>query len=466
MKTILLIIITFLASVTQAAPPSAPPNVIFFLIDDLGWTDLGCYGSTFYETPHIDQLAKEGMRFTAAYSAAPVCSPSRASIMSGKNPARLGFTGHITAILDYRHPSGSRLIPPRDHMRLRLRETTIAEALKPLGYTSAHIGKWHLGTEPYWPLSQGFDFNIAGNTHGSPPTYFDPYLNPAKEWNPGLVTMQGMNEGDYLTDRLTDEAIGFITEHRNKPFFLHLSHYAVHTPLEAQQPLIDKYRAKKEHDKSQFSEKYAAMIESVDISVGRILATLKKLKLDDHTLVIFFSDNGGLASSTNNAPLRAGKQTLYEGGIRVPLIIKWPGQTAPGSTNHTPVHSDDLMPTITHITTGDAAHPTPEHQYDGQSLVPLLTGREGFATRPLYWYYPHYAKRPGAVLRVGDYKLIEFYDPPAVELYNIASDLSEVTDLAGAMPGRVKQMREQLANWLVEIDAITHTANPEFKVKR
>jgi arylsulfatase A len=451
------------AGVASAAGPTTagptPPNIVLFLVDDLGWSDLGCYGSTFYETPHTDGLARDGMRFTAAYAAAPVCSPTRASLIAGQNPARLGFTGHITAILKYRYPKDGRIIPPQDHMRLRLEEVTIAEALKPAGYVSASIGKWHLGEEGLWPLEQGFDINIAGTTHGSPPGYFYPYERPKSKWNRSISTLHGGVEGEYLTDRLTDEAVRFIEDNKARPFFLYLTHYSVHTPLQAPRPLVEKYEQKLLRDTSGKNATYGAMVETVDQSLGRVLATLERHGLSDNTIVVFFSDNGGLSSATNNAPLRAGKQQLYEGGIRVPLIVRWPGQVPAGEVSDLPVISHDLYPTFAELA-GSAARPG---KTDGRSLVPLLTGGEELPERALYWYYPHYAKRPGAVVRDGDWKLIEFYDPPAVELYHLGVDLGEEQDLAERHPARVAAMRGQLAHWLADVGATLHTPNPAFR---
>lgn len=436
------------------------PNFVFILVDDLGWRDLGCYGSTFYETPRIDRLAEQGMQFSAAYAAAPVCSPTRASIMSGKSTARLGFTGHITAILKYRYPDNGRIIPPQDHMRLRLRETTIAEVLKPAGYVSASIGKWHLGPEKNWPRAQGFDFNIAGGTHGSPPNYFYPYKDAEKSWNSEITTLKGGSPGEYLTDRLTEEAIQFIESNRSKPFFLYLTHYAVHTPLQAPRKLVEKYEAKLKHDQSQKNAVYAAMIEAVDTGVGRVLDTLDRLKLTENTVVIFFSDNGGSSRATNNHPLRGGKQDLYEGGIRVPLIVRWPGHVAASSNCDVPVISDDFLPTMAEAAGLSKSLPA---ELDGRSLMPLLTSESEMPSRRLFWYYPHYARRPGSVVREGDFKLIEYYDPPQVELYNLAEDLSEAHDLAKTMPDKVSAMRQSLSEWLTSSGTIMHTQNPAFQ---
>jgi arylsulfatase A-like enzyme len=439
------------------------PNFVLILIDDLGWKDLSCYGSTFYETPNIDRLAQESMLFTNAYSACPVCSPTRAGLMTGKDTARLRFTGHITAIGRHRHPKNSRIVPPDDRMYLPLEEVTIAEVLKPAGYVSASIGKWHLGTEQYWPLEQGFDLNVAGWTHGSPPAYFYPYKNPHSKWNPSIPTLKGGKPGEYLTDRLTDEAIKFIRANKNRPFFLYLTHYAVHTPLQAPERLVSKYKAKLKTDQSQKNATYAAMIENLDANVGRVLRALEQLGLADDTVVIFTSDNGGAGSVTNNAPLRAGKGYLYEGGIRIPLFIKWSGRVRVGSISHTPVTSEDLYPTVLEIA-GDRTKPP--DKIDGKSLVPLLTDKGKLKREAIYWYYPHYspqAKQPGAAIRAGDYKLIEHYDPPGVELYNLAEDIGEQVNLAEKMPQKTEQLLTKLHDWLKSVNAKMHTPNPEYK---
>lgn len=437
-----------------------PPNVVFILVDDLGWRDVGCYGSSVFETPHIDRLADEGMRFTQAYANCPVCSPSRAALMTGKNPARIGFTGHITAILAHRHPEGSRILPPDDRQYLAHEEVTLAEAVKAAGYTSASIGKWHLGQEGYWPTDHGFDVNVAGWTHGSPPDHFYPYEAPDKPWNPSIPTMSGGEPGEYLTDRLTDEAIAFVREHRDRPFFLYLTHYAVHTPLQAPEELVEKYRNKLDGTEG-VDPIYAAMVESLDTNVGRLLAEVDALGLTDNTLVVFYSDNGGLSSATNNAPLREGKAWLYEGGIRVPLIVKWPGTVAPGAVCDAPVIGSDLYLTICEAA-GSKSQPGTD--LDAVSLMPLLEGADHIDREPMVWYYPHYglSMRPGAALRKGDYKVIEWYDPQGVELYNLADDPSETRDLASAMPERAEAMRAELEAYLDRVNTIRHRPNPDY----
>ncbi len=438
------------------------PNFVFILVDDLGWMDLGCQGSSFYETPNIDRLAEQGMRFTQAYSACPVCSPTRAALLTGKDTARLQFTGHITRHKRHRHPDNSRIIPPDDRMYIRPAEITIAEALKPAGYASASIGKWHVGHEPkYWPTEQGFDINIAGYTHGSPPTYWSPYENPEKDWNADIPTLKDGKKGEYLTDRLTDEAISFIQENRKRPFLLYLSHYAVHTPLEAPLDVVEKYKRKLQSDSSQKNAVYAAMIENLDQNVGRLLTSLQDLDLTQDTVVIFASDNGGLSKVTNNAPLRAGKGYLYEGGIRVPMIVKWPGHVRPGSVCGIPVTSEDIYPTMMEISGQDYL----SNNLDGKSILPLLLQTEHWKERDLYWYYPHYspqAQNPGAVIRSGKWKLIQRYDPVGLELYDLENDLSEQCDLAKQKSHLAQELQTKLVNWIESIDTKMHTINPNY----
>ena len=444
-------------------PESYPvrPNVVLVLADDLGWMDLGCQGSTFYETPHIDALAAEGTRFEQAYSNCPVCSPSRAALLSGQYPGRVGFTGHITAIGRHRYPERGAIVPPQDFMYLRHEVVTLAEALRTAGYVSASIGKWHLGGEPHWPTTQGFDTNVAGHTHGSPASYFFPYRNPALEWNPDMpnLDLSASVEGEYLTDRLTDEALAFMERNRDRPFFLYLTHYAVHTPLQAPEALVAKYEAKLATGEAGKNATYGAMVETLDDSVGRVLGKLEELGLAETTVVILASDNGGLDSVTDNSPLRAGKGYLYEGGIRVPLVIRWPGHGLPGTLVEEPVTNADLYPFI--IGLAGLPHgrfPSP----DGRSLATLIDGGE-WLPRELVWYYPHYspqARAPGAAILSKGYKLIEFYDPPSVELYNLEDDIGEDRDLSGTIPRKADELRSNLNAWIAENIPIRHTVNP------
>lgn len=434
-----------------------PPNIVLILIDDLGWRDLGCYGrDEVFETPNIDRLATQGMRFTQAYANCPVCSPSRAALLTGKDPARLHFTGHITAIGKHRYPDNSRIIPPDDYMYLRREETTLAEALKPAGYISASIGKWHLGEQGFWPEDHGFDVNVAGWTHGSPPSYFDPYEKPDQEWNSSIPTLDSREPGEYLTDRLTDDAIQFVEENRERPFFLYLSYYAVHTPLQAPAKLVEKYRKKFEGRDTGVKPTYAAMVEKVDQNVGRVLETLDRLDLAEDTIVVFFSDNGGEQDATTNAPLRESKSWVYEGGIRVPLILRWPGRVAEGTTCEEPVIGADLFATLVNAA---GLGPVAIEELDGVDLAPLFDGSGKLDERSLFWYYPHYSKsqQPGAAVRRGDWKFVEFYDPHRIELYNLADDPGETTGLAFANTGKLIELKKELNKHLVSVAAQRHT---------
>ncbi len=440
-----------------ARAPSRPPNFLLVLVDDLGRQDPGCYGNTHIDTPVMDRLAAEGMRFTNAYSSCPVCSPTRAALLTGKSTARVHFTGHITATGRHRHPEHSTIIPPDDLMYIPHGEVTLAEALKPAGYTCISIGKWHVGHEGYYPTDQGFDINIGGWTHGSPPSYWDPYTSD-KDWNPSIPTLPGREPGEYLTDRLTDEAVAFMRAHRDTPFFCYLPHYAVHTPLEAPPELVEKYRRR---NHGAIDPVYAAMVERVDQGLGRILGALDELGLTADTVVIVASDNGGLEEVTDNRPLKRGKGHLYEGGIRVPLIVRWPGRVPPGSVCDTPTLSEDLYATVTDIA-GPAT--APGKPLDGRSLKGELSGAGRIGPRDLHWYYPHYspqAKAPGAAIRSSQWKLIEFYDPPRLELYNLEEDIGETRNLAEKEPCKVRELADRLHKWLEDDGAIMHRPNPE-----
>ena len=451
-----------------AAPPARKLNFVFFLIDDMGWTDAGCYGSSFYETPGIDRLAASGMRFTDAYAACPVCSPTRASIMAGKYPARLNLTDWIGG------RRAGKLIPPTYLHHLPLEETTVAEALKQAGYTTGFFGKWHLGSKGYYPDDQGFDLNLGGHERGSPPGgYFSPYRNPKLPDGP---------KGEYLTDRLTDEALRFLDANSGKPFLLYLSHYAVHTPLQSKKELAAKYQAKagklpakeprwgvegsRKVRLVQDHPVYAGMVQSMDESVGSVLDRLEKLGLEGHTAVFFMSDNGGLSTSeghpTSNLPLRAGKGWLYEGGIREPMIVRWPGVVRPGTTCSAPVISTDFYPTMLEM----AGLPLrPEQHADGVSMVPLLKGAAALDRKAIFWHYPHYGNQggsPGGAVRAGRYKLIEFYEDDHVELYDLGKDIGETTDLAEKMPEKAAELRGMLHEWRKSVDARMPTPNPNY----
>jgi arylsulfatase A-like enzyme len=435
------------------------PNIIIFLVDDMGWKDAGCYGSSFYKTPQIDRLAAQGMRFTDAYAAGPVCSPTRACILTGKHPARLQLTDWLPGRQD--RPS-QKLLKPEIQEHLPLEEVTLAEALKPAGYVSASIGKWHLGGKGYLPQDQGFDLNVAGDSSGSPLTYFAPFRS-------GLHVMAGLEQsraGEYLTDRLTEEAEKFIESNQHRPFFLYLAHYAVHIPLKAKEQMIRKYEAM-EKSGPQTNAIYAAMMESVDESVGRILSKLETLHLSDRTIIFFTSDNGGLSvkegpdtPSTSNDPLRDGKGYLYEGGIRVPLIVRWPGVIAPGRVEHAPVSSVDFFPTLLEMA-GVAGRP----DLDGVSLGPLLRGAGSVKRDALYWHYPHYSNqggKPCGAIREGNWKLVQFFEDGRLELYNLAADLSERQNLAQDRPELASQLRDKLKAWRRAQQAQMMEPNPDY----
>ena len=444
------------------AEESLRPNVILILLDDLGWADLGCYGSTYHKTPNIDRLAAEGMRFTAAYAACPVCSPTRASIMTGKWPARLHLTDWLPGRDDM---PGQMLRRPNFRQELPLEEVTLAEHLKAAGYATAHIGKWHLGGKGFGPREQGFDLNVGGNEKGSPSGYFAPFDDRKGRGIPGL---EDAPQGAYLTDLFTDAAVKFVRENKDHPFFLYLPHFAVHTPLQAKKDLIAKYEANKNRPGQQSNPIYAAMLESADDSVGRILQELDALKLNERTIVLFTSDNGGLATaegantpSTINSPLRDGKGHLYEGGTRVPLIVSWPGSINPATTCDTPVCSIDYLPTLLELCKVAAD----QKQWDGLSLAPLLKQSGNVTRDAIYWHYPHYSNqtaKPGAAIRVGDYKLIEFYEDGRRELFHLKNDPREGTNLSDKEPDRVRELADKLAAWRKSVDAQLMSANPDY----
>jgi arylsulfatase A-like enzyme len=471
LKRFCALITVVLLAATAARSETPRPNVVFFLIDDLGWADLGCYGSQFYETPNLDRLAKEGMRFTDGYAACNVCSPTRAAIMTGKYPARLRITDWLLGRPD--RPD-QKLKRPDFQKFLPLSEVTLAEAMKEGGYATAFIGKWHLGEETnYFPEHQGFDLNIGGCGKGHPPSYFSPY---------GIPTLKDGPKGEYLNERLTEEAVKFMEQAKDKPFLLYFSHYAVHTPLQAKPEVIEKYKAKaaklpaagpeflpdrgRNVRQIQNHPIYGAMMEGLDDSVGRVMDKLRELGLESNTVIIFTSDNGGLSTAegtpTSNLPLRAGKGWAFEGGVREPLLIKWPGVTQPGSVSHEPVISTDFYPTLLAMA-GLAARP--QQHMDGVNIVPALKG-EPLPERPLFWHYPHYSNQggpPHGAVRWGDYKLIEWYEDMSVELFNLQDDIGEQHDLAKSQPKRAKELTQRLHNWRKSVKAQMPTPNPDYK---
>jgi len=459
-----------LTSVVTARAAARRPNVVFVLIDDLGWRDVGCFGSTLYETPHIDRLAAGGMKFTNAYAACPVCSPTRASIMCGKYPARIRLTNFLKG---RRNLKGSPILSADYADQMDLQEVTIAEVLKSHGYRTGFIGKWHLGGPKYYSQFQGFGINIGGSHHGMPRSYFWP------RWknNPPIV---GKFPGENLTDRLSQEACRFIEDNANRkqPFFLYLSHYSVHIPIQGKAKKVARYKANLATSPAgkgqQNNPYYAAMVETVDDSVGRVLQTLRRLKIEDETIVIFFSDNGGLATpegphtpSTTNAPLRAGKGFLYEGGIREPLIVRWPGVVKPGSVSDEPVVSIDFLPTICDMVGISFSGVKINGRIDGISVASVLKDPDShLPNRAIYWHYPHFSNqggRPGAAVRVGNWKLIERYEFGRLELYDLKNDVGERKNLAKRFPDRADRMRSMLVRWRQSVRANMPKPNPAYE---
>ncbi|NQT00791.1 MAG: sulfatase [Planctomycetes bacterium] len=430
------------------------PNFLFILADDYGWSQLGCYGSRYYETPYIDRLARQGMKFTDAYAACPVCSPTRASIMTGKYPARLHLTDFIAGgsfpYDKYRQPDWQKFLP--------LEEITIAEVLKTAGYTTASFGKWHLSIAkkppqslPYNPERQGFDESFV--------TY-----KPSSKHDP---------ESDaHNVEIITEKSLEFLQNNKDTPFFLYVTHNTIHSPILAKKKLLDKYKNKPGADLPQNNPIVAAMIEDLDNSVGSLLAKLDELKIADKTIVVFFGDNGGLEKSAKQTPLRSGKANLYEGGIREPLIVRWPGVVQQGSSCSEPVTSVDFFPTFLDIL--DLKNKAP-NTIDGLSLLPLLKQTGTMNREAIYWHYPHYHSSsigPGGAVRMGDYKLLEWFDETIsgtsnrFELYNLKLDIGEKNNLAKKMPRKTRQLKEMLANWRKKVGAQIMTPNPDYNPQR
>jgi arylsulfatase A len=503
----------------QAAPASRPPNVVLFLVDDLGWRDLGVYGSTFHETPQFDRFARASVRFTDAYAPCHVCSPTRASILTGKYPARLQLTDWLPGRRDFPFQKFKNA-PPRPH--LPFEETTLAEALKDRGYATGHFGKWHLGEDPSGPLQHGFEVRVPNWNKGWPNSG---YHAPFK--------LDGLSDspGDYLTDRLTDEALKYIEQNRSRPFFLYLSHFAPHDPIQGRADLVRKYQAKLERSapvnglpfvlegnpdakpalsrteldarikdnayrgfrvlpnqtvkikQHQDNVQFAAMVESIDESFGRVIAKLEALGLSENTIVIFTSDNGGMSAAnfgrpdrvvaqaaldaafaTSNLPLRGAKGWLYEGGIRVPLFIRWPGRGTHGTISSVPVIGTDLFPTILEMVGAPAL---PAQHVDGVSLAGLVRGGPAPERSALFWHFPHYSNHgrqsPGGAVRQGDYKLLEYFENNTVQLFNLRDDLGEQRDLAAEQPERVRQLTALLHHWRRQVSAAMMEPNPDYQ---
>ncbi len=443
----------------------ATPNFVVFLVDDLGYMDIGANNpNCFYETPNIDGLAASGMRFTDGYAANPVCSPTRYSLITGKYPSRVDATNWFSG----KRTGNFKNAVLRDEMPLE--EITLAQLLKEQGYATFFAGKWHLGKgEEFYPQNRGFDINIGGFFRGGPYTgnkYFSPFENPQMKVD--------SPPGDHLPDRLARETADFIKENKERPFLAYLSFYSVHTPLMGRPDLVEKYKTRAEAiDGKEFADEeqvygdkprrvrilqkhavYAAMVEAMDQAVGKVLTQLEDSGVADNTVVFFTSDNGGLSTSegspTSNLPLRGGKGWVYEGGIREPWLVRYPGATKPGSVSNEPICSIDLYATVAAAAGADV-----RHEIDGVDLMPALRG-EQLDRDALYWHYPHYSNQggiPGGAIRVGDFKLIERYEDGRVHLYNLADDVGEATDLASSQPNRVDQMRRQLHDWYRTVDA-------------
>lgn len=450
-------------------------NFVFILVDDLGWTDVGYNGSTFYETPNIDALSSTSIQFNNAYASGSVCSPSRAAILTGKHPARVNITDWIPG----NDPNNKKLLGPADLNELPLKEVTLAEILRDNGYKTFFAGKWHLGSQGFYPEDQGFAINVGGHEKGQPPGgYYSPYNNPKLTDGP---------DGEYLTDRLTNESISFLDTVGPEPFFLFLAYYTVHTPIQANKQHVDKFKKKfqglENQTISQRSEgdgittleqknpDYASMLYALDENIGRLIAKLKEDRLYENTTIIFTSDNGGLSTvkkeynsvaPTAVLPLRAGKGWLYEGGIRVPLLIKPANTNKENKLITEPVIGHDFYPTIL----SQAGINLPDNQItDGIDLAPLLNGRSHLDRKELYWHYPHYhgsAWTPGAAIRQGDWKLIEFYESDHSELYDLSEDISETVDLSSKYPEKVLALTTRLHELQKSMDANEVILNPEF----
>jgi len=434
------------------------PNIILLLVDDLGWRDVGFMGSRYFETPNIDRLAGQSMIFTSAYAACAVSSPTRASVMTGRYPSRVGVTDWIRARFQlgsgeikipepFEENPGKSLRTPSNPYRMESSEVTIAEVLKQSGYFTCHIGKWHLGTDDYYPEKQGYDLNIAGSDMGQPVNYFDPYKN---DQGVGFPNLEPRRKDEYLTDRLTDELTNVIDRHPNEPFFISMCYYTVHTPIMAKEEIIGKYKNKDPVD-GQKNPVYAAMIESLDQSVGNLVTTLGKHKLFEKTIIVFMSDNGGLIGPTDNSPLRSGKGYPYEGGIRIPMFVYWNGTIRPGSVCDLPVSTIDFLPTICAVTKS----PLPDAIIDGRDLSPVFLGKR-LDQVPLYWHFPHYRGSdvaPYSIIRDGDWKLIKRYEGEQFELFNLKVDPSEKTNLAKENISKVNELDQKINKWLLDTKA-------------
>ena len=444
-KSLLILLVLFVSS-SSAQTESLKrnkPNIVFILVDDLGWRDLAFMGNPIYETPNLDRLSQESIIFTNAYAPAANCAPSRACIISGLNTPRHGI--YTVGSSERGKTHTRKLVPTKNTTILKESYVTIGEALQKNNYVTATMGKWHLSNNP---KTQGFDINIAGSTAGHPKSYFSPYKNKALKDGP---------KGEYLTDRITNEAINFIATNKKNPFFLYLPYFTVHTPLQGKQNLVKKYTEKVKND-ARFNAKYGAMVENMDTNVGKILATLKELKLEENTLIIFTSDNGGLASVSSQSPIRGGKGSYYEGGIRVPFLIKWPKKIRNPKITDTPITGLDIYPTLL-----DVVNDKEKYSLDGVSLLPFLVEDRAIEERALFWHFPIYLQkvnskkeqardslfrtRPGSVIRKGKWKLHEYFEDGALELYDLEKDIQEKNNVSKENPKKVKELYSELKEW-------------------
>tara|TARA_R110002049_G_scaffold263116_1_gene439275 strand:- start:47823 stop:49190 length:1368 start_codon:yes stop_codon:yes gene_type:complete len=449
----------------QEVKVQSKPNIVFLLVDDLGWGDLGCYGATFNDTPNIDRLASEGMLFSNAYAASSVCSPSRAAIMTGRYPARTHLTDWIKG---FERPF-AKLAIPKWKMKMDHNRILLPEALKMGGYTTAFFGKWHLMPEgqedfnKHYPTNHGFDINIGGREWGKPAGrngYFSPF---------DLPNLDNGTEGDYLTNKLTDAALDFLDKtDKEKPFLLYFSYYTVHGPIMSPKPLVDKYKEKAKAFDNENDEyinpSRAGMLESLDNSVGRVMAKLQQMGIAENTIIILTGDNGGNFDKTTGG-LRKFKGFPYEGGIREPLMVKWPGKTMEGSVSNVVVTGTDYYPTILEMV---GLESRPEEHLDGVSIAPILTGKTKTIQRDeVYWHYPHYHRsKPYGAIRKGEWKLIEYFEDGKLELYNLNQDVNETTDLSKTNPKKTEELAQRLHDWRKEVDAQIPTENPNYNQKK
>lgn len=471
---IALFFILLIADSSLARNKNKKFNVIFILADDLGWTDLGLYGSDLHETPNLDRFASESLRFTSAYTAASISSPVRASLMTGKHPARLNMTTWHEDSGPPEPNSKHKLLPPETTGNLPLDQFSLGEVFKKAGYFTAHVGKWHLGNAVHYPEAQGFDINIGGTMWGMPYTYWYPFsgwraVDNEYRYVPDLVVMDSDNEGTYLTDRLTDKALEVIESKKDEPFYLQMNFHTPHVPLDGKPEFVSYYKEKAEPNMYHKNPDYAAMIASMDENVGRILRKVEEAGISEQTVIIFYSDNGGLAKTRTNAeqnyPLRSGKGSLYEGGTRVPLMIKWPGITKPGAVCDVPVTSSDFYPTFLDLLgfKGDEKH---NKNLDGISIAPVLKDPSGTLERKtLYWHHPHYypgRKGPVSAMRKGKWKLLHYYEDNRLELYNLEEDIGEQNNLIDTYPEKTQCLYQVLKIWRKQVNAKLPRQNPDF----